>query len=101
LLLADEPTSSLDVSLRAVILNLLNQLRRDLGLAVVFVTHDLAAARIVADRIVVMRAGRIVESGPADEVCERPTDDYTRRLLDSLPGEDGAIAEARWLSETS
>ena len=80
LLLADEPTSSLDVSLRAVILNLLNELRRDLGLAILFVTHDLAAARIVADRIVVMQGGRIVESGtcgcglrPSDTTSTRTT----------------------------
>lgn len=87
LLLADEPTSSLDVSLRAVILNLLNRLRRELGLAIVFVTHDLAAARVIADRIGVMRAGEIVETGDAESICTRPEDPYTRALLASLPGE--------------
>jgi len=87
LLLADEPTSSLDVSLRAVILNLLNRLRRELDLAVLFVTHDLAAARIVADRVAVMHDGRIVEVGPAEQVCTSPHDAYTRKLLESLPGQ--------------
>jgi peptide/nickel transport system ATP-binding protein len=87
LLLADEPTSSLDVSLRAVILNLLNRLRRDLGLAIIFVTHDLTAARVLADRIAVMHDGEIVEVGESERVCAAPQDPYTRALLASLPGE--------------
>ena len=91
LLLADEPTSSLDMSLRAVILNLLNRLRRELGLALLFVTHDLAAARVIADRIAVMKDGQLVEIGPAEQVCERPSDAYTERLLASLPGEDAIV----------
>ncbi len=93
LLLADEPTSSLDISLRAVILNLLNQLRRELDLALLFVTHDLTAARVIADRIAVMHEGQIVETGDADQVCRRPADPYTRRLLDSLPGERVLVGE--------
>jgi peptide/nickel transport system ATP-binding protein len=102
LLLADEPTSSLDVSLRAVILNLLNRLRRDLGLSILFVTHDLAAARIVADRIAVMRDGSIIEVGDADRICRDPSDPYTRTLLDSLPGEELHDEEgARWQPPTS
>ena len=72
MLLCDEPTSALDVSLAATVLNLLGRLRRELGMAVIFVTHDLAAARIVADRIAVMYLGRIVDIGTADEICERP-----------------------------
>jgi peptide/nickel transport system ATP-binding protein len=88
LLLADEPTSSLDVSLRAVILNLLNRLRRELGLAIIFVTHDLTAARVLADRIAVMHEGAIVEVGEAERVCTSPVDPYTRALLASLPGEE-------------
>jgi peptide/nickel transport system ATP-binding protein len=87
LLLADEPTSSLDVSLRAVILNLLNRLRRELGLSMLFVTHDLAAARIIADRVAVMHLGEIVEVGEAEQVCTRPAHPYTRRLLAALPGQ--------------
>jgi peptide/nickel transport system ATP-binding protein len=101
LLLADEPTSSLDVSLRAVILNLLNQLRRDLELSIVFVTHDLAAARVVADRIAVMHEGRIVEIGDAERVCSAPEGDYTRSLLDSLPGEDVHERGGRWQPQMS
>jgi peptide/nickel transport system ATP-binding protein len=92
LLLADEPTSSLDVSLRAVILNLLNRLRRELGLAIIFVTHDLTAARVLADRIAVMHDGLIVEVGEAEHVCTEPQDPYTRTLLASLPGEEALEA---------
>ena len=71
-LLCDEPTSALDVSLAATVLNLLGRLRRELGMAVMFVTHDLAAARVVADRIAVMYLGSIVECGPADDGRARP-----------------------------
>jgi peptide/nickel transport system ATP-binding protein len=85
-LLCDEPTSALDVSLAATVLNLIGRLRRELGMSVLFVTHDLAAARIVADRIAVMREGRIVEVGATDDVCERPQHEYTRTLLGAIPG---------------
>lgn len=86
-LLADEPSSALDVSLAATVLNLLGALRRRLGLTMVFVTHDLAAARVVADRIVVMRQGMIVEQGNADDVIADPQEDYTRALVAAVPGE--------------
>jgi len=89
-LLCDEPTSALDVSLAATVLNLLGRLRRQLGMAVLFVTHDLAAARIVADRIAVMYLGRIVEEGPAEAIAADPVHPYTRALLDAVPGEGGA-----------
>ncbi|WP_158372338.1 ATP-binding cassette domain-containing protein [Cellulosimicrobium cellulans] len=85
-LLCDEPTSALDVSLAATVLNLIGRLRRELGMSVLFVTHDLAAARIVADRVAVMREGRIVEIGATDDVCERPQHEYTRTLLGAIPG---------------
>jgi peptide/nickel transport system ATP-binding protein len=102
LLLADEPTSSLDVSLRAVILNLLNRLRRELGLAILFVTHDLAAARVIADRIAVMHEGLIVEIGEAEQICTDPRDTYTRSLLDSLPGEELPVQQGEgWQRLTS
>jgi peptide/nickel transport system ATP-binding protein len=102
LLLADEPTSSLDVSLRAVILNLLNHLRRELGLAILFVTHDLAAARVIADRIAVMHAGEIVESGDAERICTHPDDLYTETLLASLPGEALSVGGGGiWQPQTS
>jgi len=90
LLLCDEPTSALDVSLAATVLNLIGRLRRELGMAVLFVTHDLSAARLVADRIAVMYLGRIVEVGPADDVIDRPRHPYTRALLGAVP-EPGAV----------
>jgi peptide/nickel transport system ATP-binding protein len=85
-LLCDEPTSALDVSLAGVILNLIGRLRRELAMAVLFVTHDLAAARIVADRIAVMYLGRIVEVGSAEDVCVHPIHPYTAALLTAVPG---------------
>lgn len=85
-LLCDEPTSALDVSLAATVLDLLGRLRRELGMSILFVTHDLAAARIVADRIAVMHAGRIVEEGPTEQICSAPAQEYTRALLDAVPG---------------
>jgi len=84
-LLCDEPTSALDVSLAASVLNLIGDLRRSLNMAVVFVTHDLSVARVVADRIAVMYLGRIVEIGPADQVIGNPVHPYTRALVDSIP----------------
>jgi peptide/nickel transport system ATP-binding protein len=84
-LLCDEPTSALDVSLAAVVLNLVARLRRDLGMAVLFVTHDLSVARVVADRIAVMYLGRIVELGPSEDVVARPRHPYTRALVQAVP----------------
>lgn len=84
-LLCDEPTSALDVSLAASVLNLIGDLRRSLDMSVVFVTHDLSVARVVADRVAVMYLGRIVEIGPVDEVIARPTHPYTQALVDSIP----------------
>jgi peptide/nickel transport system ATP-binding protein len=86
LLLCDEPTSALDVSLAATVLNLLGRLRRELGIAMLFVTHDLAAARLIGDRIVVMEGGRIVEDGAAQDVTDNPQHDLTKSLLAALPG---------------
>jgi peptide/nickel transport system ATP-binding protein len=84
-LLCDEPTSALDVSLAASVLNLIGDLRRSLDMSVVFVTHDLSVARVVADRIAVMYLGRIVEIGPADQVIRHPAHPYTQALVDSIP----------------
>lgn len=84
-LLCDEPTSALDVSLAASVLNLIADLRRSLNMSVLFVTHDLAVARVVADRIAVMYLGRIVEVGYADEVINRPAHPYTQALVASIP----------------
>jgi peptide/nickel transport system ATP-binding protein len=84
-LLCDEPTSALDVSLAASVLNLIGDLRRSLDMSVVFVTHDLSVARVVADRIAVMYLGRIVEIGPAERVIGEPAHPYTQALVDSIP----------------
>jgi peptide/nickel transport system ATP-binding protein len=84
-LLCDEPTNALDVSLAAVVINLIARLRRELGMAVLFVTHDLSVARVVADRIAVMYLGRIVELGTAEEVVSRPRHPYTRALVRAVP----------------
>jgi peptide/nickel transport system ATP-binding protein len=91
-LLCDEPTSALDVSLAATVLNLLGRLRRELGMAILFVTHDLAAARIVADRIAVMYLGHIVEAGPSEDVVRDPQHTYTRTLLSAVPGTGSMVA---------
>ncbi|WP_426362355.1 dipeptide ABC transporter ATP-binding protein [Streptomyces sp. E-08] len=84
-LICDEPVSALDVSVQAQIVGLLTDLQRDLGLALVFIAHDLAVVRQVSHRIAVMHGGRIVETGGADELCERPRDPYTRALLAAAP----------------
>ncbi|MDX2561035.1 ABC transporter ATP-binding protein [Streptomyces sp. TX20-6-3] len=84
-LICDEPVSALDVSVQAQIVGLLTDLQRDLGLALVFIAHDLAVVRQVSHRIAVMHDGRIVETGGADELCERPRDPYTRALLAAAP----------------
>ena len=85
LLACDEPISALDVSLAAVVLNLLGRLRRELDLAMLFVTHDLSAARLVADEVAVMHGGRIVERGKADDVLLNPQHEHTRALLAAVP----------------
>jgi oligopeptide transport system ATP-binding protein len=85
LILADEPVSALDVSIQSQILNLLRELRRDLGLTMIFISHDLAVVRYIADRIAVMRAGKIVEIGEADRVFYSPEADYTKALLSAIP----------------
>jgi oligopeptide/dipeptide ABC transporter ATP-binding protein len=84
LLIADEPTSMLDVSIRMGILTLLTRLRRDRRLGMLLITHDIASARYLADRVVVLFRGRIVESGPADELVVDPAHPYTRALLASI-----------------
>jgi peptide/nickel transport system ATP-binding protein len=84
-LVADEPTSMLDASLRVTILNVLTDLRRDTGLAVLFITHDLGQACYVSDRVVVMSRGELVEEGPTSQVIFAPRHDYTRRLLADVP----------------
>ena len=84
-ILADEPTSMLDVSIRIGILNLMLALKQDRELAFLYVTHDLASARYVADEMLVMYAGQIVEQGPTEEVLQNPLHPYTRLLLSAVP----------------
>jgi len=84
-IIADEPTPALDVSVRAQILNLLTDLKNDLGLGMVFISHDIQTVRYLSDEIAVMNKGRIVEFGPAAQVFDSPTDDYTRTLLGAAP----------------
>jgi oligopeptide/dipeptide ABC transporter ATP-binding protein len=88
-IIADEPVSSLDASVRGEILALLMKLRRELRLSVLIVTHDLGMAWTVADRVAVMYLGRIVEIGPAEEVLQRPKHPYTKALLDVVPEAEG------------
>ncbi|MEU5025851.1 ABC transporter ATP-binding protein [Streptomyces milbemycinicus] len=85
LLVADEPVSALDVSVQAQVLNLLTELRRSRGLAMLFVSHDLTVVRHMCSRIAVLHQGRIVEVGERDQIMERPVSDHTRALLDAMP----------------
>ena len=85
LLLADEPVSALDVSIRSQILNLLHELTRELGLTVLFISHDLSVVHHIADRIAVMHSGRIVEYGEAEQIFTHPQQPYTQKLLQAIP----------------
>ncbi|MFD7504312.1 ABC transporter ATP-binding protein [Streptomyces sp. NPDC059850] len=85
LLVADEPTSALDVTVQAGVLDLLMELQERTGIGILMITHDLGVARLVSDRIHVMRGGRFVESGPVEQIVEHPAEEYTRDLLAAVP----------------
>jgi len=95
ILIADEPVSSLDVSVQAQILNLLKEIQRDRKLALLFVSHNLAVVRYLADRVAVMYLGRVVETGPVSSIFDRPQHPYTRALLASVPIPDPKLARQR------
>ncbi len=96
LILCDEVTSALDMATRREILDLLRSLRDRLGMAILFITHDLSAVGPLGDRIVVMKQGRIVEAGPSAALLASPTHPYTRMLLASVP-----VARKGWLDATA
>jgi len=99
LIVCDEPVSALDLSIQAQVLNLLTDLKRDLGVSLVFISHDLAVVRYISDSIVVLRHGLIVESGPAERVHGNPQAEYTQRLLAAAPdprrGGETALGQTR------
>ncbi len=85
-LIFDESVSALDVSVQAQVLNLLNDLKKEFGFTAIFISHDLSVVRFISDRIMVMNKGRIIESGPADEVYFSPQNEYTKKLIAAIPG---------------
>jgi peptide/nickel transport system ATP-binding protein len=84
-IICDESVSALDVSVQAQVLNLLNELKREFKLTYIFISHDLSVVKYMSDRIMVMRKGRIEESGDPDVIYANPASDYTRELINSIP----------------
>lgn len=85
LIIADEPVAALDVSVRAQVLNLMHDLQTELGLTYLFITHDLSLVEVIADRVIVMRSGRVVEEGEVTPLFAQPQEEYTRSLLGAIP----------------
>jgi len=94
LLIADEPTTALDVTTQRQILDLIRRIQTERGMGVLFITHDIGVVADIADRVVVLRHGRVIEQGPAEAVLNAPREDYTRQLLDAVPG-GGALRGAK------
>ncbi|WP_066634958.1 ATP-binding cassette domain-containing protein [Bordetella sp. H567] len=99
LLIADEPTTALDVTIQAQILELLNRLKAELGMAILFITHDLGVVAEMADDVVVMRHGRVIETAPAARLFSAPRESYTRELLAAMPRLDTRAPVYQWREE--
>ena len=93
ILIADEAVSALDVSVQKEVLKLLSDIKTQMGLTMIFITHDLRVAAQVSDSLIVMRKGEVVERGPVEEVFGDPKHEYTRQLMDAIPGKHWEVPE--------